>query len=157
MSLVKQTSVSKRNSRPFVEPDMEKSAELPQETRTTRQEEVGPEGNDRASSTSTSATQSIQASPVIRPIEGLQDVDVFQYGEYGWPGRFPTDIAYWDPFHPRNPKPNWRCSTVEHEKSLPVEGRPANFGVVVPGVYRSSFPQSKDYGFIETLGLKTIV
>jgi len=45
----------------------------------------------------------------------------------------------------------------ELEKGLPPGPRPANFGIVVPGVYRSSFPQSEDYAFIEDLKLKTIV
>ena len=40
---------------------------------------------------------------------------------------------------------------------IPSDGRPKNFGIVVPGVYRSSFPQSEDYPFIESLGLKTMV
>ncbi|KAK3683441.1 protein-tyrosine phosphatase, partial [Podospora appendiculata] len=35
--------------------------------------------------------------------------------------------------------------------------RPANFGVVVPGVYRSSFPQAADHAFLEGLKLKTII
>ncbi len=154
MSLVKQTSVSKRNSRPFVESDMEKSADILQEKRAVRQEEVGSEDKDRASSTSTSATQSIQASPVIRPVEGQEDVEVLRFVG---PGRFASSCEVGDPFHPRTVKTSLGCSTDEHEKSLPVEGRPVNFGVVVPGVYRSSFPQSQDYEFIETLKLKTIV
>ncbi len=35
--------------------------------------------------------------------------------------------------------------------------RPSNFGVVVPGVYRSSFPKPEDYPFIQSLNLKTIM
>lgn len=38
-----------------------------------------------------------------------------------------------------------------------IPGQPANFGVVVPGVYRSSYPQEADYAFIQKLKLKTIV
>jgi tyrosine-protein phosphatase SIW14 len=38
-----------------------------------------------------------------------------------------------------------------------IPGQPANFGVVVPGVYRSSYPQDADYAFIQKLKLKTIV
>lgn len=36
-------------------------------------------------------------------------------------------------------------------------GQPINFGTVVPGVYRSSYPQEADYPFIQKLGLKTIM
>ncbi|KAK3898563.1 putative tyrosine-protein phosphatase [Staphylotrichum tortipilum] len=152
MSLVKQTSVSKRNSRPFVESHMEKSVEMPQEKRAVRQEEVGSEANGKASSTATSATQSSQASPVVRPIEGEQEADLLRLSSLRL---FPT--GPWDPFYPQSLRSPWARSTAEHERSLPAKGRPANFGVVVPGVYRSSFPQSEDYGFIEALKLKTIV
>ncbi|RYP65005.1 hypothetical protein DL771_008502 [Monosporascus sp. 5C6A] len=34
---------------------------------------------------------------------------------------------------------------------------PINFGVVVPGLYRSGYPQATDYFFMQGLGLKTIV
>ncbi|KAM0330954.1 hypothetical protein ACHAQA_003911 [Verticillium albo-atrum] len=40
---------------------------------------------------------------------------------------------------------------------VPMEGRPANFGIVVPGVYRSSYPKPEDFGFVKNLGLRTIV
>jgi tyrosine-protein phosphatase SIW14 len=39
----------------------------------------------------------------------------------------------------------------------PMEGRPINFGVVVPGVYRSSYPKADDYAFLKGLKLKTVV
>ncbi|RYO83150.1 hypothetical protein DL766_004664 [Monosporascus sp. MC13-8B] len=35
--------------------------------------------------------------------------------------------------------------------------QPINFGVVVPGLYRSGYPQATDYSFMQGLGLKTIV
>lgn len=38
-----------------------------------------------------------------------------------------------------------------------VPGQPVNFGTVVPGVYRSSYPQEADYPFLQKLCLKTIV
>lgn len=39
-----------------------------------------------------------------------------------------------------------------------VDGRPLNFGTVLPNaIYRSSFPQTEDFQFLGTLGLKTIV
>ncbi|KAF4456443.1 hypothetical protein F53441_1447 [Fusarium austroafricanum] len=43
------------------------------------------------------------------------------------------------------------------ESTAPLNGRPHNFGVVTPGVYRSSFPRSHDFEYIKGLGLKTIV
>jgi tyrosine-protein phosphatase SIW14 len=41
--------------------------------------------------------------------------------------------------------------------TAPLNGRPHNFGVVIPGVYRSSFPRSHDFEYLKGLGLKTIV
>ncbi|OAR05754.1 hypothetical protein LLEC1_06729 [Akanthomyces lecanii] len=40
---------------------------------------------------------------------------------------------------------------------VPLEGRPLNFGVVVPGFYRSSYPKPHDFDFIKSLNLKTVV
>lgn len=39
-----------------------------------------------------------------------------------------------------------------------IDGRPLNFGVVLPGaIYRSSFPMAGDYQFLGSLGLKTVL
>ncbi|KAH6950739.1 tyrosine phosphatase family-domain-containing protein [Fusarium avenaceum] len=46
---------------------------------------------------------------------------------------------------------------LSSEYIAPLNGRPHNFGIVVPGVYRSSFPRSHDFEYIKGLGLKTIV
>lgn len=47
---------------------------------------------------------------------------------------------------------------VHHEfAAAPLEGRPLNFGVVIPGVYRSSYPKPHDYDYIKGLKLKTVV
>ena len=64
-----------------------------------------------------------------------------------------------DAFHPSSDAEtdDVKLSVEQLEKSLPKEGRPSNFGIVVPGVYRSSFPQSEDYTFVEGLKLKTVV
>ncbi|TQV94307.1 hypothetical protein V2A60_002659 [Cordyceps javanica] len=40
---------------------------------------------------------------------------------------------------------------------VPLDGRPTNFGVIVPGFYRSSYPKQHDFDFIKSLKLKTIV
>ncbi|KAM3074741.1 tyrosine-protein phosphatase siw14 [Clarireedia jacksonii] len=38
------------------------------------------------------------------------------------------------------------------------EGRPLNFGVIIPNmIYRSSFPQTEDFEYLGSLGLKSIV
>jgi len=34
---------------------------------------------------------------------------------------------------------------------------PLNFAMLVPGIYRSGFPNKKNFGFLEKLGIKTIV
>lgn len=43
----------------------------------------------------------------------------------------------------------------EHEE--PLLRPPDNFAMVSPGVYRSSFPSSKNFEFLKTLGLKTVL
>lgn len=47
----------------------------------------------------------------------------------------------------------WSKESLEEK----IPGQPINFGTIVPGVYRSSYPQETDYPFIQKLGLKTIV
>lgn len=42
----------------------------------------------------------------------------------------------------------------EHE---PLLRPPDNFAMVSPGIYRSSFPSSKNFEFLKTLGLKTVL
>ncbi|RDA86125.1 hypothetical protein CP532_3024 [Ophiocordyceps camponoti-leonardi (nom. inval.)] len=49
---------------------------------------------------------------------------------------------------------------VTRSTTFPVDpsaGRPANFGVVFPHVYRSSYPQPENYDFLQSLKLKTVV
>lgn len=48
-------------------------------------------------------------------------------------------------------------SVVKESLVKKTPGQPNNFGTVVPGVYRSSYPQEADYPFLQKLGLKTIV
>ncbi|KAF8855056.1 hypothetical protein BDZ45DRAFT_692876 [Acephala macrosclerotiorum] len=38
-----------------------------------------------------------------------------------------------------------------------TDERPINFGEVITGVYRSSFPGEEDFNFLSTLGLKTVL
>jgi tyrosine-protein phosphatase SIW14 len=35
--------------------------------------------------------------------------------------------------------------------------QPHNFGLVIPGVYRSSYPQAPDFAYLQGLKLKTIM
>lgn len=50
-----------------------------------------------------------------------------------------------------------RSLPAETIPGLPASDTPVNFGIVVPGVYRSSFPKSQDHAFMKNLGLKTVV
>ena len=51
--------------------------------------------------------------------------------------------------------------TLEHDKSQPPtpdgSGRPANFDVITPGIYRSSFPSFPHFETLADLELKTII
>ena len=148
--------VSKRSGRPYGEDDMEKQAEDHPEKRMGRHEDVRSEGRDRQKSTSTATTHSSQSSlepsPVIRPADVQLEISTLELGS---PARSDSELR--DAFHPPTTQQQFAYSIHELEKGLPTESRPANFGIVVPGVYRSSFPQSGDYGFVEGLKLKTIV
>lgn len=41
--------------------------------------------------------------------------------------------------------------------ALPVLLPPANLHKVIEGVYRSAFPEEANYGYLETLHLKTVM
>jgi tyrosine-protein phosphatase SIW14 len=146
--------VSKRSGRPYGDDDMDNQTEDHQEKRVGRHEDTKSEGRDRQKSTSTATTHSSQSSlepsPVIRPTDVQLEIGAL---ELDAPARSDSELR--DAFHPTQQQ--FAYSINELEKSLPTESRPANFGIVVPGVYRSSFPQTEDYGFIEGLKLKTIV
>lgn len=52
------------------------------------------------------------------------------------------------------------ASSASSETDLPpatTDGRPHNFGVVIPGVYRSSYPKPEHFRFLKELKLRTIV
>jgi tyrosine-protein phosphatase SIW14 len=119
-----------------------------------RHDEMASEPLDRQASTSTVATRctSLEPSPMVRPTDIQQEVDSLELDSPG-----PNGHELRDAFHPPTAIQKLSYSVHELEKNLPTESRPANFGIVVPGVYRSSFPQSEDYAFIEGLKLKTIV
>lgn len=48
-------------------------------------------------------------------------------------------------------------TSKEPVESRNILGQPANFGTVVPGIYRSSYPKEADYAFLQKLKLKTIM
>ncbi|KAL2146077.1 hypothetical protein VTI28DRAFT_5170 [Corynascus sepedonium] len=149
--------VSKRSARHNREHDMEKRVDEHNEKRLSRVEETKPDGRDRQSSTSISTAthssqSSLEPSPIIHAADLQLEVDTL---ELALPER--DSLGVRDAFHPPTAQQQFPYSIHELEKSLPTERRPANFGIVVPGVYRSSFPQSEDYAFIEGLKLKTIV
>lgn len=52
-----------------------------------------------------------------------------------------------------------RRSDLEVSIGLPLmtTGRPDNFGVIEPGVYRSSYPKLEDFAFLQGLKLKTVM
>jgi len=123
----KTTVVLKRNSKPFVDED---TANMEDRTNDSQKR------NEARGLELSSMTTTPYAQPVPYSLTRLRDA-------FHPPSPFPQPV--WYPPH-------------ELEKHLPSEGsRPENFGVVVPGVYRSSFPQTADYAFIQRLGLKTIV
>ncbi|EFX06447.1 tyrosine phosphatase family protein [Grosmannia clavigera kw1407] len=47
--------------------------------------------------------------------------------------------------------------TSPHQSANIAVGAPLNFGQVVSGLYRSSYPQPENYAYLKSLGLKTIV
>ncbi|KAK4120905.1 hypothetical protein N657DRAFT_147455 [Parathielavia appendiculata] len=99
-----------------------------------------------------------QQSPVVRAESGQQEVDADTLVLEAQAQR-QSDPELRDAFHPPSATVQQQAdhSARMLEKTLPGEHPPGNFGIVVPGVYRSSFPQSEDYAFIEGLKLKTIV
>ncbi|GAB1313456.1 tyrosine-protein phosphatase siw14 [Madurella fahalii] len=158
MSVGEKVVVSKRSARPYVEYDIEKESHEDQAKRMVKQDETefGAGGRKYSTSTGTlsSSQSSLEASPLIRAADSEHEVDALVLGAQG---RNSSDVELRDAFHPPATNQHVANSIRSLNESLPIEGRPVNFGVVVPGVYRSSFPQSEDYAFIESLKLKTII
>lgn len=145
-------AVSKRSARPYVEDGMEKETHDQREKWMAKHEDTESDRQERRSSTLTATTFSSQSSvdsfPLDYAAEREHDVDPWVPG---------TNPGARDAFHPRSSNQHVAYSIDELEEGLPSGSRPANFGIVVPGVYRSSFPQSQDYVFVAGLKLKTIV
>ncbi|KAK4157676.1 putative tyrosine-protein phosphatase [Chaetomidium leptoderma] len=148
--------VSKRSARLYFDYDMEKQPEENEVKRAVKKDESDERHRQSSATTSTthSSQSSLEPSPMVRPADGQLQVDTLVLE----PQRHrQSDLELRDAFHPPTTKQRLAYSVHDLERNLPVEDRPVNFGIVVPGVYRSSFPQSEDYSFVEGLKLKTIV
>ncbi|KAG9506672.1 hypothetical protein J7337_000206 [Fusarium musae] len=123
---------SKRNSRLFVD-----------EPTHTRESQQTP-----------SATQfrSRQGSRSSTREETMQEVEEALFN-----GRDATNVSRSGSLSAVNMEASLSTSSRTSNSSAPFNGRPHNFGVVIPGVYRSSFPRSHDFEYLKGLGLKTIV
>lgn len=152
----KKAVVSKRSGRQFVDDGMENHAPADLDPHIDRQSIR----SSTTQSSSTSTQTSLEPSPLVRPADGQQQphdipLDPLFLG-VGGRRRSDQDVGR-DAFHPPPTPQQLATSMAETERGLPTAGRPVNFGVVVPGVYRSSFPRAEDYEFIADLKLKTIV
>ncbi|KAK3937344.1 tyrosine phosphatase family-domain-containing protein [Diplogelasinospora grovesii] len=151
-------AVSKRSARLYVEDEMGKEAPEYQSKRLSK--ELGPDDSSRATSTAKSTHQCNQTTTELSTV-GSVTTPEYSVGDMlsgmeqevieGFTGVVENprskDLVQAYPIY---------CNGTTYEK-ISLAGRPANFGIVVPGVYRSSFPQTEDYSFIENLKLKTIV
>lgn len=150
-------AISKRSARTYVEDGTEKDTVRSRKMSTYEDAISDDAGNKSSISTATSQGSqssrqtSLEGSPMVLAASGDQLVETVPLNALGRNnaedihGMFGSVQGY-NAF--RSPGP--------HEV-LPAAGRPHNFGVVVPGVYRSSFPQIGDHEFIEALKLKTVV
>ncbi|KAK4101100.1 hypothetical protein N658DRAFT_80285 [Parathielavia hyrcaniae] len=93
-----------------------------------------------------------QRSPVVRADNGQQEVDADTLALDAQTE--PSDVFFPQTTAMQKQADHW---TRMLDEILPASHPPGNFGVVVPGVYRSSFPQPEDYAFIQALRLKTII
>lgn len=139
-----------QRSTKYGQDDMESQVGLFPEMQTARKGELGSDGEENTISTSSSTTHSsqssLESSPTIRPVDIQLELDNLELG-------VPMKDAFYPPWSHPTPVP----SMLELASHLPAGSRPGNFGIVAPGVFRSSFPQSDDYPFIESLKLKTVV
>ncbi|KAK0704882.1 tyrosine phosphatase family-domain-containing protein [Lasiosphaeris hirsuta] len=160
-------AVSKRSARTYVEDDTEKVTSEYQSKRINMQEEMVLDGaTKRKNSLSTATSQStqtsrqtscqtsVESSPRLFPEKMDQLVDTIPLESLEAGGRhgYTDAIQVFGSIQAHS-----AFTTLGPYEILPAAGRPNNFGVVVPGVYRSSFPQAGDYSFVEALKLKTVV
>lgn len=155
-------AVSKRNARMYVDDEgenNEKDGAAHQLRRSSAYEDTIVTANSQTTLSSQSSRQtSLEISPSISAVRLDQKMDISvsgtlnQEAQGGYPYRgYPEAIEMLD-----SAQDIAAFANPGHE-TLPAAGRPINFGIVVPGVYRSSFPQAEDYPFVEGLKLKTVV
>lgn len=167
--------VSKRSARTYTEDEMEATAanDHHQLLRMTKQHDEATVSEDRgrrnsalASSSNQSSRQtSIEATPAMSAVtesQWGQDVTNISTDDDG--RNYSSDSTAFSTLAETEDDGailldtfQMHQSRLEIEENLPIEGRPANFGIVIPGIYRSSFPQADDHEFISHLKLKTIV
>ncbi|KAL2020551.1 hypothetical protein VTK56DRAFT_8351 [Thermocarpiscus australiensis] len=157
MSVEDKELLSKQSINPDVEYNKENEKRKYPARLLGKHEETEFKGDDRKDSafagTVNGSQAGSEASPFYTP-DGEHEVDPLLLEGQGQRASIsePRDV-----FHPPPAYQHGPCSIHELDRALPAGPRPANFGIVVPGVYRSSFPQPEDYPFIESLKLKTIV
>ncbi|KAK3486380.1 tyrosine phosphatase family-domain-containing protein [Neurospora crassa] len=158
-------AVMKRNTRAFVGDNTEQALVGSQSERLAKEDEradVGPHrkgsiGTFTSQSSRSSRQTSLECSPMTAATSLDTDLSDLSKDEHL---SLPDALRDIEPPHAVQAyshsakAPLWPNPTFP---LIPSEGRPKNFGVVVPGVYRSSFPQTEDYPFIEGLKLKTMV
>ena len=151
--------VSKRSARLFVEDETAKETYDPHTRKTTlKLEEVRVDEVESTSSSSSSTSQEGVDVSTADPTEagGAEpDSDNRNVSDQD-SGDHTVGV---DPGKLAGPRQAFTFPRVFNTQphGLPAGQYPANFGVVVPGVYRSSYPQPQNYGFLKDLRLKTIM
>ena len=151
--------MSRRSTRLYVDDDMEKDTSEYQSRMTKHEEAASLEVVSRKNSTCSSTSQSIQSSRQTSLERTSTKASEPEYSFISADDVEASSCA--SVFAKGSPRisngSSADSSSISLDELLPETGRPANFGIVIPGVYRSSFPQTPDHDFIETLGLKTMV
>lgn len=117
-------------------------------------------GTSTSQSTQTSRQTSLEVSPIMTAsLSDSSTLDPVKEGSVTeGRGVYSGGIENIEPLDGDRKQPAYSSiGTRTSLPTVPMSGGPANFGVIVPGVYRSSFPKAEDYPFIEGLKLKTIV
>ena len=159
-------AVTKRNTRAFVGEKTEQALLGPRPEKMTKEDEKmdvvephrkGSIGTSTSQSSRSSRQTSLECSPMTAATSSDTDLSDLSKDEHL---SLPDALCDIEPPHAVQAYSHSAKASLRPNPALPLmhsDGRPENFGVVVPGVYRSSFPQSEDYPFIEGLKLKTMV
>jgi tyrosine-protein phosphatase SIW14 len=162
--------VSKRTARAFVEYGMEKETSEHYTTKlqvSTKHAETRPEGTQNMASTTSVIGPAAAAmdgaithggssnSNYRRASTTAASADMDLSDVLGVPRGGASEMGSGD-IEPANHTQD-STTTVSRSESPQEDGRPINFGLVLPGIYRSSYPQTRDYPFLESLHLNTVV